>query len=67
MNDSKMYAVDAGYAYGGVIVEDGKVISAPPIFKWMIGKEWGQVLTWRKILNVAEVVGEAESRDIPLE
>lgn len=35
-----MYQIDTGFAYFGVIVEDGIVTNTAPIAKWMIGKRW---------------------------
>ena len=47
-----LYVIDTGYAYGGVVVRDGTVIDAPPIFRWMIGKSWSYVSKWKKIKTI---------------
>jgi hypothetical protein len=50
-----LYSVDTGYACGGIVVEDGVVKEAAPIFKWMIGKTFGEVKAWKKIKTLVFV------------
>jgi len=53
-----MYTIDTGYANAGIIVdEQGYILEAAPIFKWMIGKEINTVLKWKKIKWVYEHKG----------
>lgn len=40
--------VDVKYACYGIEAEDGIVVDAPPIAKWMIGKQLWPVLRWIK-------------------
>jgi hypothetical protein len=46
-----LYTVDTGYANAGVVVRGGVIIEAAPIFHWMIGKRWAEVVTWPKIVS----------------
>lgn len=41
--------VDTGYACGGIEFENGRIVNAAPIYRWMIGKPVAQVRQWRKI------------------
>lgn len=41
--------IDTGYACAGIIVRDGRVVEAAPIFRWMLGKKWFDVVNWRNI------------------
>jgi len=47
--DNGLIQIDTGYACAGIIVKQGIVCVTAPIFKWMKGKRWDQVKTWRKI------------------
>ncbi len=38
-----LYQIDIIYACFSIEVEDGKVISAPGIAKWTIGKDWEEI------------------------
>lgn len=40
------YQIDVGYACGGIEEREGIIVDAPPIFKWMIGKELSFVMKW---------------------
>ena len=48
--------IDTGYAYGGITVKDGVVTRAPPIFRWMVGREIKEVLKWRKIKSWGRII-----------
>lgn len=50
-----LYQIDAGYACGGVVVCRNTVIAAAPIFKWMVGKSWDRVKSWKKIQQIRQV------------
>lgn len=38
------YYLDTKYGCGGVVVRDDSVFETCPLYKWMIGKKWGEVL-----------------------
>jgi hypothetical protein len=38
------YRLDTGYAVGLVLVLGGRVVGGAPIFWWMLGLEWVEVL-----------------------
>lgn len=38
--------IDLPYACAGIVVKDGFVIEAAPIFKWMIGKSFEYISFW---------------------
>lgn len=40
------YRIVTPFAVGGVAVRCGRVMTTPPIFKWMIGKAWASVRLW---------------------
>lgn len=40
------YYINLSYATFGVAEEDGKVITTPPIAKWMCGKSIEHVTNW---------------------
>lgn len=42
----KLYAIDLGYATYGIFVENDIVVDAPPIARWMIGKQLKKVQMW---------------------
>lgn len=51
-----LYQIDTGYACAGIETnDDGIVIFAAPIFKWMIGKNIDNVLEWKKIKRYAKI------------
>lgn len=35
-----LYAIDSGYFYAGVVVNDNTITTAAPILRWSIGKDW---------------------------
>lgn len=39
-NTIMLYYIDLPYACYGIIVQDNVVIKAPPIARWMIGKQY---------------------------
>jgi len=47
-----LYQVSTEYATAGVVVHDGKVVQAAPIYRWMIGKYWEDCKSWKKITEV---------------
>lgn len=47
------YLIDVGFACAGVFIKDGIVVEAPPIFRWMLGKEWERVKKWNKIVDIS--------------
>jgi len=47
-----LYLVDTGFACGGVVVRDNIVVEAAPIFKWMLGKNWSEASTWKRIKSI---------------
>jgi hypothetical protein len=52
-----LYRIDTGYACAGVIIDsDGIlpsiVVKTAPIFDWMVGRRWSEVLTWGNIKEV---------------
>ena len=46
-----IYQIDLPYACGGLLCENDIVIKAPPIFKWMIGKNIKYIESWVKSKN----------------
>ena len=44
--------IDTDYACAGVIVKNGRVVEAAPIFYWMVGKPWDKVRHFRKIKSI---------------
>ncbi len=58
-----LYVIDSGFAYGGIIIRNGKVVEAAPIFsqflghttksvKWMLSKKrWEIVKIFRIRMN----------------
>lgn len=52
-----LYLVDLGYACFGIEAEHGRVIKAPPIARWMCGKDLATIRLWifRKHGTVIEV------------
>ena len=44
----RLASIDLPYANGEIIYDDteGRVMEAPPIFRWMIGKSIGYVCEW---------------------
>ena len=32
-----LWVIDSGFAYGGLIIRNHRVVEAAPIFKWLIG------------------------------
>lgn len=55
--NNQLIQIDTGYACAGIIVKNGIVQHAAPIFKWMVGKEWWKVKQWRRIKSMALVEG----------
>lgn len=53
----ELWRVETKYACAGVLVRDGIVVEAAPIYRWMSGKSWAEVLGWRRIVDVQLVVG----------
>lgn len=51
-----LYLVDTGYACAGVIIDYSMypaiVVKTAPIFDWMVGRRWSDVLVWRNIKEV---------------
>lgn len=43
---SGLWIVTLSYATYGLVVIDNKVVDAPPIARWMIGKDIGQCAAW---------------------
>jgi hypothetical protein len=44
------YQVDTGYACAGIEVGPGwVVVSAAPIFRWMVGKRLQDIARWKKL------------------
>jgi len=51
------YLVDTGYACAAILVGDnGIVLDAAPIFKWMIGKRLEDIRKWKKIRGISESI-----------
>lgn len=48
----RLYLVSTSYSSAGVVVKDGEVVDAAPIYRWMVGKRWEDVLTWNRIEKV---------------
>lgn len=48
----RLYRIVTSYAVAGVTVWGGAVDSAPPIFRWMIGKRFEAVLAWAQSRGV---------------
>ncbi len=38
-----LYVLDSGFAYGGIIIRNGKVVEAAPIFRQFLGHTTGTV------------------------
>jgi aminopeptidase-like protein len=47
----KIYQIEMKYACAGVIVDQGTVIAAAPIFAWAVGKKWDVFEAWVKKKN----------------
>jgi len=50
--------IDTGYACAGIVITDNetrKVIKAAPIYRWMVGKTYEEVMRWRKIKKFVEI------------
>ena len=45
----RLYTIDTGYANAGVVVHNDLIVEAAPIFKWMVGKKWSNVINWHRI------------------
>ena len=41
-----MRIVDLPYAYYGIIVNGSTIVNAPPIARWMIGKNISEIEKW---------------------
>lgn len=51
-----LVAIDVGYAFAGIIINDkGCCVEAAPIYKWMKGKSMPQIKKWKKIKEVTLV------------
>jgi hypothetical protein len=47
MEDETVYRISVSYACGGIIANDqGTVVEAAPVFKWMLGKKMSAVRMW---------------------
>lgn len=56
MAENRIFAVDTGYAYFGLVVDDQSiVVDAAPIAKWAIGKDIAKILQWNKIISYKEI------------
>ena len=44
--ETTTYQITLPYACFGVAVATNKVVDAPPIGKWMVGKSWAYVAEW---------------------
>lgn len=45
----ELWQIDIGYACAGIIADSDRiVVSAAPIFKWMIGKSVSEIERWVK-------------------
>lgn len=53
--------VNLPYATYGIGVERGRVVTAAPIGRWMIGKEWVEVRFWIESKGRWEVCRRADS------
>ena len=42
----QLYNIDLSYANYGIVVDRDIVIEAPPIAKWMVGKNISVISTW---------------------
>lgn len=42
-NRIELFWVDTGYACGGVICQNGRVIEAAPIYRWMVGRSMAEI------------------------
>jgi hypothetical protein len=42
----ELYQIILSYACAGIIIKNGVVVRAAPIFHWMIGKNLNEVKTW---------------------
>jgi hypothetical protein len=49
--------IELSYACGGILVDGrtNKVFAAPPIFRWMIGKQTYQVIRWVKEIKKGKI------------
>lgn len=43
---SRWWRVELSYATFGVRFRAGRVVEAAPIARWMVGKQYEEVLTW---------------------
>jgi hypothetical protein len=62
----QLYFLDTKYGCGGVIVKDNKVYKTCPLYKWMIGKPFGEVLNnlvRANALRKYEAVGDIEEEE----
>jgi hypothetical protein len=57
----EMYRLETKYACGGLLVSNGKVIDAAPIFRWAVGKDIDRVRKWKKVLALISVDSLMES------
>ena len=48
-----LYQIDTGYACGGIVVDNGIVTEAAPIFKWMLHKSFDEIKEWQNIKWIA--------------
>jgi len=51
----QLYQIDCGHACGGIVVLHDCVIDAAPIFRWMVGKSYAEVASWKRIVSIREV------------
>lgn len=47
--------LDTEYACGGIIIKEGVCTEAAPIFRWMIGKTYEEIKSWKKIKRIREL------------
>jgi len=52
----KLITIDTGYASFGIVVKGNKVIEAPALAEWMIGKLWDEVKDWDEIKSIHESI-----------
>ena len=43
---TELWVVTLSYAAYGLVVVDGRVVDAPPIVRWMMGKDIGRCAAW---------------------
>jgi hypothetical protein len=51
-----LYSIDTGYAYFGIVEENGVAIEAAPIAKWCVGKNIDYVLKYFRENKKANII-----------